>query len=157
MRPKAREAIYSFRLKLEKRGRDYVTAHVFRDAEALRRFATLAIPGRRASHWSGTEGLAHTWSIQRLVNGRWTGRLRKWRRIPDRGIVLFHLAQTGAGLLAHEFCHIASFTAQESRFKPGSHNWEERLAWTCGWLMHQFCKQAFASGMYRRRSRLFRT
>ena len=151
---KPSEALYSFRLKLDKIGPDYVTAHVFRDADALRRYATIAIPHRKAAHWLNTEGLAHTWSVERFVKGRWTGRLRKWRRSPDRGFVGLHLAQTGAGVIAHEFCHIASFTAQESRFKPGSHNWEERLAWTCGWLMHQFCKQAFAAGMYRRRSRM---
>lgn len=149
----ATEALYSFRLKLAKHGPDYVTAHVFRDADALRRYAAQTI-GRGPAHWSNTEGFAHTWSIQRLVNGRWSGRLRKWRRCSDRGVIGLHLAQTGAGVIAHEFCHIASFTAQESRFKPGSHNWEERLAWTCGWLMHQFCKQAFAAGMYRRRSRM---
>ena len=62
--PKASEAIYSFRLRLDKDSRDYVTAHVFRDAAALRRYATLAIPQRRAAHWLNTEGLAHTWSIQ---------------------------------------------------------------------------------------------
>lgn len=147
MRHKASEAIYSFRLKLAKHGRDYVMAHVFPDATALRRYAAAAIQNRRAAHWKDTEGLAHTWFITRRVKG-------KWVQSPDRGFVALHLAQTGAGVIAHEFCHIASFTAQHSRFKPGSRNWEERLAWTCGWLMHQFCKQAFAAGMYRRRDRM---
>jgi hypothetical protein len=145
--PRAKNALYTFRLRMAKTGPQFVHAYVFRDAKDLRAFCAAAGKSHRTGYWEGTEGIAHHWLTQRRVAGR-------WRRGPDQGLVGFHISQTGAGVLAHEFAHLASFTAKTSRFKPGSPAWEERMAWTCGWLMHQFTKKAYASGLYRRRSRM---
>ena len=131
--PKKHLLRFECSLRMERGRRDFIRAYVFHDRKTMREWMALA--ARRPRFFGNAEAAAHSWLVKGAPH--------------DCGWVAFHAKQRGVGVLAHEMTHAAHYYLNRRRFKFGSRQWDEKMAWTVGYLCHQFVRKAEKAGMYK--------
>lgn len=145
--PKAKYLAGRFRLKMSRDTKDFIMAYVFKDRATMREWVKMVVAAQhrlgvgchRPSYFNDAEAVDHSWYVQ--PDGK--------HRNHDCGWVAYHMKQKGVGVVAHEMAHASNYYLDRIRMKHSGKRWDERNAWTVGWLCHQFVKQANRAGIYK--------
>lgn len=118
------------RLRAERHGKPVVLVEVHRDRDAMQR--AIKEDGRSACY--RTEGFCASFWAKSYAKGKATTPWRWGCR------VYLYAGGAGSGVVSHELTHAALFYCTRSRKtdRISFRRLNERLAWTQGWLVHQY-------------------
>lgn len=129
----------SFRIKIDRKCREYYVAMIFDSRDEMRRFAKDTLKDKTSLR---QEASTHSFVSYKMVNG-------KEVTSPIIGALLFYNGGFGPGTVAHEMAHAVNylFLRNKEDFNVGSvynENWrknDEAYATILGYTVNQFWKQ----------------
>lgn len=90
-----------------------------------------------------------------VAQATWFGQGTPGFKPRTHGVVWFHAHQSGSGVVAHELSHVAHYAtfyggARRPERIPGPiREWDEQVAWLTGWLVTQYWRKWWTSGLSR--------